>query len=183
MYILFYLSVIMYPNKLRDSSTFLYPLIYSLIHGLSIFLFLSAGINPGFVDETETPESRREKAKLFVNGQYDEFRDVKDVESQRDTVDGSDKYESVEMQTSVEIEGKKEAVVKAIEYIAKIELPKKRFCEYCSLEQPYRAKHCRECERCVRKYDHHCFWIGGCVGELNHRKFYLFLLFQTISFC
>jgi hypothetical protein len=70
----------------------------------------------------------------------------------------------------------------AIEYIAKIELPKKRFCEYCNLEQPYRSKHCRECEKCVRKYDHHCFWIGGCVGELNHRKFYGFLAFQTINF-
>ena len=27
---------------------------------------------------------------------------------------------------------------------------------------------------CVRKFDHHCFWIGGCVGELNHGKFFLF---------
>lgn len=24
------------------------------------------------------------------------------------------------------------------------------------------------------------FWIGGCVGELNHRKFWAFLFFQTI---
>jgi hypothetical protein len=34
----------------------------------------------------------------------------------------------------------------------------------------------------VRKYDHHCFWVGGCVGELNHRKFWLFLFFQTYHF-
>lgn len=47
--------------------------------------------------------------------------------------------------------------------------------------QPYRSRHCWECNKCVRKFDHHCFWIGGCVGELNHGKFFLFLLFQTIS--
>ena len=32
----------------------------------------------------------------------------------------------------------------------------------------------------VRKYDHHCFWIGGWVGELNHRKFFWFLLLKFL---
>ena len=32
----------------------------------------------------------------------------------------------------------------------------------------------------VRKYDHHCFWIGGWVGELNHRKFFWFLLLEFL---
>jgi hypothetical protein len=81
MYILFYFSVYKYPNHLRNPESIVYMLIYYLIHLISIFLFLSAGRNPGFVDETETPQSRREKAKLFVNGQYDEFRDVKDSSS------------------------------------------------------------------------------------------------------
>lgn len=103
----------MYPNQLRNPDSFLYPFIYYLIHALSIYLFLSAGRNPGFVDETETIQSRREKAKLFVNGQYDEFRDVKDstvdLESNRETIPSeektsADKYETVELQTSVELE-------------------------------------------------------------------------------
>ncbi len=78
MYILFYFSLYKYPNQLRNPESIAYMIIYYLIHATSIFLFLTAGRNPGFVDETETPQSRREKAKLFVNGQYDEFRDVKD---------------------------------------------------------------------------------------------------------
>jgi len=78
MYILFYFSLYKYPNQLRNPESIAYMLIYYLIHATSIFLFLTAGGNPGFVDETETPQSRREKAKLFINGQYDEFRDVKD---------------------------------------------------------------------------------------------------------
>ena len=57
-----------------------------------------------------------------------------------------------------------------------IVIPRNRGCEFCRISVlPYRAKHCKECNRCVRKYDHHCFWIGGCVGELNHRSFYGFI--------
>jgi len=33
----------------------------------------------------------------------------------------------------------------------------------------------------VRKFDHYCFWLGGAIGELNHRKFWLMLFFQTVS--
>ena len=27
--------------------------------------------------------------------------------------------------------------------------------------QPLRVRHCYDCQRCVYKYDHHCFWIGA----------------------
>ena len=71
----------------------------------------------------------------------------------------------------------------SIGYVAKVEFPKNRGCEICNIaELPYRAKHCHDCRRCVRKYDHHCFWVGGCVGELNHGKFLAFVVLQTIVF-
>mmetsp|Transcript_23884 Transcript_23884/g.23566 ORF Transcript_23884/g.23566 Transcript_23884/m.23566 type:complete len:136 (-) Transcript_23884:237-644(-) len=73
--------------------------------------------------------------------------------------------------------------VKSLGNIAQMALPPKKFCVICSMEQPYRTKHCKDCEKCVRKFDHHCFWVGGCVGELNHRKFWAFLFLQTITFC
>ncbi|CAI9613574.1 unnamed protein product, partial [Staurois parvus] len=44
-----------------------------------------------------------------------------------------------------------------------------RRCGYCLLKQPMRARHCKSCNRCVRRYDHHCPWIENCVGEKNHR--------------
>lgn len=54
-----------------------------------------------------------------------------------------------------------------------------RRCGFCEIMQPMRAKHCTECQRCVHRYDHHCPWIGSCVGERNH-KFFLSFLFSEM---
>lgn len=61
-------------------------------------------------------------------------------------------------------------------------VPVKFNCKLCNRIQPYRTKHCKKCKMCVAKYDHHCFWIGGCVGELNLRKFIAMLFFMVVLF-
>ncbi|XP_069465283.1 palmitoyltransferase ZDHHC12 [Ambystoma mexicanum] len=55
-----------------------------------------------------------------------------------------------------------------------------RRCGYCMLQQPMRARHCQSCHHCVRRYDHHCPWIGNCVGERNHPLFVLYLGVQLV---
>jgi len=57
-----------------------------------------------------------------------------------------------------------------------------RECVHCdnNVYQPIRAKHCFACNRCVRKFDHHCHWISNCVGEKNHGKFLMFLFSQFV---
>lgn len=60
-------------------------------------------------------------------------------------------------------------------------------CETCQITQPYRTKHCDDCEMCISKFDHHCFWLGSCVGELNHFRFTLYLMLESgclwVIFC
>ena len=38
--------------------------------------------------------------------------------------------------------------------------------------QPPRAKHCHDCDKCVLQFDHHCVWLGTCIGQGNHCKFW-----------
>ncbi|XP_014867914.1 PREDICTED: probable palmitoyltransferase ZDHHC12 [Poecilia mexicana] len=58
--------------------------------------------------------------------------------------------------------------------------PRLRRCGFCLLQQPMRAKHCKTCKHCVRRFDHHCPWIENCVGERNHRWFVVYLLVQLL---
>ncbi|KAL0874233.1 hypothetical protein Bca101_023938 [Brassica carinata] len=43
------------------------------------------------------------------------------------------------------------------------------------ISQPPRAKHCHDCDRCVLQFDHHCVWLGTCVGQKNHCKFWWYI--------
>ncbi|KAL9461841.1 hypothetical protein AB3S75_004773 [Citrus x aurantiifolia] len=52
-------------------------------------------------------------------------------------------------------------------------------CSYCNVEQPPRAKHCHDCDRCVLQFDHHCVWLGTCVGLGNHCRFWWFICEET----
>ncbi|KAF8920141.1 DHHC palmitoyltransferase-domain-containing protein [Mucidula mucida] len=60
--------------------------------------------------------------------------------------------------------------------ITPVLLPEFRYCMKDELVKPYRAHHCRICGTCVLKYDHHCPWIGQCVGARNHKFFVNFNL-------
>jgi len=52
-----------------------------------------------------------------------------------------------------------------------------KWCRECRLWRPRRCGHCSMCSRCVLRLDHHCFWMGTCIGERNQRFFSAFLLF------
>ena len=52
-------------------------------------------------------------------------------------------------------------------------------CQFCAAPQRPRVKHCHDCHRCVRRLDHHCFWLGNCVGARTHRTFLLYLVLQN----
>ncbi|KAH9852983.1 zf-DHHC-domain-containing protein [Lenzites betulinus] len=61
-------------------------------------------------------------------------------------------------------------------------LPEYRYCHKDGFQKPMRAHHCRACGTCVLRYDHHCPWIGQCVGARNY-KFFMIFVWWALWFC
>ena len=55
------------------------------------------------------------------------------------------------------------------------------FCPYCLVKEEYKSKHCLICQKCVREFDHHCFWIGNCIGKNNYTLFFIFLVYIILN--
>lgn len=57
-----------------------------------------------------------------------------------------------------------------------------KWCDKCNIWRPDRAHHNRETDRCVRRLDHYCPWVGGLVAERN-MKFFIQFNSYTVLYC
>ena len=128
-------------NPLRDDiieGNYIHLIIVVILNAISSYLLLTAGKDPGFLEDTE-------QLMYEMNSPKKQDSDIGLVEEFEKRSDNSSLVSKGDLRSNSSNGSFP---------------PERRFCEICRSFQPYRTKHCIKCERCVLKYDHHCFWIG-----------------------
>jgi hypothetical protein len=53
-------------------------------------------------------------------------------------------------------------------------------CATCQIPKPPRSSHCSICQACIMDFDHHCPFVGNCIGGRNKRFFVSYVVLTGI---
>lgn len=56
-----------------------------------------------------------------------------------------------------------------------------KYCYSCRILRPLRSSHCNDCGYCIDTLDHHCVWLGTCIGKRNYPYFFKFILSTMVA--
>lgn len=56
-----------------------------------------------------------------------------------------------------------------------------KYCPKTFIPMEDNSRYCLICEKYIKGFNHHCYWVGNCIGELNFNKFMIFLVLCIIN--
>ena len=54
------------------------------------------------------------------------------------------------------------------------------YCQLCRTHRHVKSYHCGKCNRCTEGFDHHCAFLGTCIGRRNYEMFMTILIMFII---